>query len=419
MGGQQPPAPTGALQQVAVTAEVKANAKHSINRVLLLLVPDKVAHVSEKVITQLKPLSEFAVEDFFPLVPAGATPLAMPADVNFTTFVAAFMETLEYGMGGAQAVCKGNVSHLRGELEAVQKSVEVYLLRHFSQLSWHSAKVRKLLLKAMNGGLKDAMTALATQGGGDLPETPVRPPPAGTGVAMLMPTFTRLRELVEEGAAASLRVRKDVWRQPSDKAADSVGGKRKGAPGAGGQGMTPTQSRVGGGGLPASFKAHMQDRSTPPGVCDYAWRGIPCPLVNCLFAHQVPTQQQPQPQPPQALPPPSLPPPPPPRQPQPQQTAAAGGKTGSGGEGGGQRRPSVARYSRNFTGGGRGGARGGGRSGTGLWQQLTVRALPSGRADRRGSKGAGTMDSIRKRHEVRGIPPCTHSRVRVASPVSR
>ena len=181
MGGQQPPAPTGALQQVAVTAEVKANAKHSINRVLLLLVPDKVAHVSEKVITQLKPLSEFAVEDFFPLVPAGATPLAMPADVNFTTFVAAFMETLEYGMGGAQAVCKGNVSHLRGELEAVQKSVEVYLLRHFSQLSWHSAKVRKLLLKAMNGGLKDAMTALATQGGGDLPETPVRPPPRRHG----------------------------------------------------------------------------------------------------------------------------------------------------------------------------------------------------------------------------------------------
>ena len=105
-----------------------------------------MAHVSDKVVAQLKALSEFAVEDFFPPVPAGETPLAMPAAVHFATFVAAFMETLEYGMEGAQAVCKNRSSNLRGELEAVQKLVEVYLRRDFGNLTPYSAKVRELLL---------------------------------------------------------------------------------------------------------------------------------------------------------------------------------------------------------------------------------------------------------------------------------
>ena len=96
-----------------------------INRALLLLVLHTVAHVYDKVITQLKALSEFAVEDFFPPVLAGETPVAMPVDFHFATFVAVFMETLEYGMEGAQAVCKNRMSNLRGELEAVQKLVEV------------------------------------------------------------------------------------------------------------------------------------------------------------------------------------------------------------------------------------------------------------------------------------------------------
>ena len=65
-------------------------------------------------------------------------------------------------MEGAQSACKGSLSHLRGELKAVQKSVEVYLRRHFSNVILYSAKVHKLLLKAISGGLKDAMTALAT-----------------------------------------------------------------------------------------------------------------------------------------------------------------------------------------------------------------------------------------------------------------
>ena len=43
----------------------------------------------------------------------------MPADVQFATFVAVFMETLEHGTERARAVCKGWVSHLWGEVEEV------------------------------------------------------------------------------------------------------------------------------------------------------------------------------------------------------------------------------------------------------------------------------------------------------------
>ena len=114
---------------------------------------------------------------------------------------------------------------------------------------------------------------------------------------MITPTFLRLRELVEEGAAASLREHKDFSGLPSDKTAGLVGGKRKGAPGSGGQRTAPAQGRAGGGGLPAPFKARMQDRSTSPGVCEYTWRGVPCPRGKCLFAHQVLTPQQSQPKP--------------------------------------------------------------------------------------------------------------------------
>ena len=160
-----------------------------INRSLLLVL-DKVAQVSDKVITQLKVLSEYAVEDFSPPVPAGETPLAMRADAHFATFVAVFMETLEYGLEGAQSVYKNRVSDFRGELEAVQKLVEIYLRHHFSNLTPYSAKVRELLLKAINGGLKDAMTALATQAGVLFRKCPYAAPSSGTGVSMTTPSFT-------------------------------------------------------------------------------------------------------------------------------------------------------------------------------------------------------------------------------------
>ena len=41
----------------------------------------------------------------------------MPAEAHFATFDAAFMATLEYGMQGAQAVCRDRVRTVREELE--------------------------------------------------------------------------------------------------------------------------------------------------------------------------------------------------------------------------------------------------------------------------------------------------------------
>ena len=43
----------------------------------------------------------------------------MPAEIYFVTFVAALMETLEYGMEGASPVCKQRIATLRSELEQV------------------------------------------------------------------------------------------------------------------------------------------------------------------------------------------------------------------------------------------------------------------------------------------------------------
>ena len=77
-----------------------------ITRPLLLLALDEVALVSEDVTKQLRALFEFAVEDVYPTLPVEQAPVGMPAKVHFATFVAAFLATLEYGMEGAQAVCK-------------------------------------------------------------------------------------------------------------------------------------------------------------------------------------------------------------------------------------------------------------------------------------------------------------------------
>ena len=84
----------------------------------------------------------------------------MPGEIQFATFLAALMETLEYGMEGAPPVCKQRVATLRLELEQVQKLVEVYLRHHFSTLAEHSVKVRQLLLSNMNIGLHEGMKAL-------------------------------------------------------------------------------------------------------------------------------------------------------------------------------------------------------------------------------------------------------------------
>ena len=130
-----------------------------------MIVLDSVAYVSGAAPQQLKSLSEFAVEDSPPPVAIGETPRAMPAEIRFVTFVAALMETLEYRMEDAPAVCKQRVATLRSELEQVQKLMEVYLRPHFNTLAEHSVEVRQLLLSNMTIGLHEGMKALAVQGG--------------------------------------------------------------------------------------------------------------------------------------------------------------------------------------------------------------------------------------------------------------
>ena len=82
--------------------------------------------------------------------------------------------------------------------------VEVLFRRYFSTLSEHSAKVRELLFAAMNIGLRDDMTALATQGGILDRKHPLPAPVCGTGLPMTTMSFTRLRELMEKGTRTSL-----------------------------------------------------------------------------------------------------------------------------------------------------------------------------------------------------------------------
>ena len=309
MGGQPPPAPQDANIPAAISAGVKATAKQAadlwhalegpkffiarggfnmqevITRPLLLLALDEVAYVSEAVTKQLRTLSEFAVEAFYPPLAAGQAPASMPAQVHFATFVAAFLATLEYGMEGAQAVCKNRVRTLREELE-LQKTVEVYLRRHYTTLLHHKDKVREVLLTAMNGGLKAGMIDLAKQGGVLHRKYQYAPPRSGTGISMPTLEVTRLRELVEEGAGSSPTERQMFWKQAPEKTASE----RKGAPSTGGQRTGHTQGRAGaGGGGGSTFKDRMLERGTPPGVCDFTWRGDVCRRVNCSFSHLLPS----------------------------------------------------------------------------------------------------------------------------------
>ena len=64
----------------------------------------------------------------------------------------------------------------------------------------------------MNGGLKDAMTAVATQAGVLFRKHPYAASLTDIGVPMLTPSLTRLRELVDERAGTSLLERKEFWR---------------------------------------------------------------------------------------------------------------------------------------------------------------------------------------------------------------
>ena len=172
--------------------------------------------------------------------------MVMPAQVNFATFVAAFMAPLEYGMEGAQAVGTNTGCVPCGRSSKSCKGWRKFgLRRHFITLLEHSAEVRELLLTAMISGLKDGMTALATQGSVLHRKHSLAAPASGTGRPMTTKSFTLPRELVDEGAGTSLVQCMEFWRQASVKTAGLSGVKRKGAPGAGGQRTAHPKGQVG------------------------------------------------------------------------------------------------------------------------------------------------------------------------------
>lgn len=69
--------------------------------------------MSDAVVKQRKVSSDFAVDDFFPPVALGETPIAMPPEIHFVTFVAALVETLEYRTERAQRDASGGLLLLR------------------------------------------------------------------------------------------------------------------------------------------------------------------------------------------------------------------------------------------------------------------------------------------------------------------
>ena len=117
------------------------NMSEEISRQLLLLVRDVVADGPEAITKWLITLSELTVEEFPPPLPVGVRLVTIPAEINFATFVAAFMATLSIGMERAQAVCKKRMCVLQREVDELQEIVEVYLQRNMSSHLAQPAKV--------------------------------------------------------------------------------------------------------------------------------------------------------------------------------------------------------------------------------------------------------------------------------------
>eukprot|EP00904_Undaria_pinnatifida_P000992 jgi/Undpi1/10894/HiC_scaffold_3.g01420.m1 len=371
-------------QLAAATAAIKANArlaaevwrsmagtKYFIARgsfsVAEPLTPDilgfilkEVASVSPASTKQLQHLAELAVQDFFPPAPVGETPVAMPADMHFRTFLAAFGAVLEYGMGSAPAICKTRFTLRKQELDAVLTQLQAYLQYHYVAIHPYPAQVRAALLPAINAGIDVYMHELAKQAGALWNEHPHMPPPAGSGPPAAHPSFTGLKALLVEGSADSLAERAQNWKSTAAKTAGAGAGKRKAAEKPGGSKANPGQGRT----IPTegnrAFKARLVEWETPAGVCEYAWRGDTCPRSACRYAHDqvAPAVGQAAQAPPPATPSPPL------SLPQRQQQAPTAGG-GAAATGGSTPSTSLVRFSRSHAAAGRGGGPAGAGAGRG------------------------------------------------------
>ena len=99
---------------------------------------------------------------------------------------------------------------------------------------------------------------------------PFAAPASGEGLSMIAMSFTRLMELVEDGAGTSFVERMAFWGQMFGKIAGPNGAKRKGDPSAGRQRKAHPQGRVVAGGRDTTFKARLLEQYTQracPSMC--------------------------------------------------------------------------------------------------------------------------------------------------------
>ena len=256
----------------------------------------------------------------------------------------------------------------------------------------------------MNVSLQVGMIDLAKQVGVLHQKHQYAAPPAGTGVPMATLAFTRLRMLAGEGAGSNLTVRQSFYEQAPEKS----GSMRKRAPNAEGQRSAHTQGLAGdGGGGGSTLKARVLEQGTPPGVCDlHGARYVPGGKLhvfsppsrrNRSVGHRAAATA-----PCTALAAASA-----------ALGAAAPAAAVSGGcssrwrdgrrKGGSVMAAERRTFKQKLRGRRLGRCVLRGRSGPGERQQLTIRALPSGRVHRRGGSGDRRINSFRRRQVAMGM----------------
>lgn len=285
----------------------------------------RIAQVTQPVAEQLRSLSNFQLADFYPPLPPGGEPRPLPAEDHLSTFVAALLAVIDYGMENAPRTCISRVTFLRVELQAATSQVCSYLRYHRQELQPDEQGVlRDSILSAGNEDLSDAFEELSYMAS-DLRRRYSNgiPPPSGAGAILLPPKFRRLMCLVDETNAMNLveitamQKRQGLQSEPksvsptteretvvdevetprvptteptgakrplptSDTRAKDDQGQRQRPRTAS---PTPTQGAYSSKHKSNQFATSLVIWDTPRGVCAHVWSGGKCPRSNCEFDH--------------------------------------------------------------------------------------------------------------------------------------
>ena len=211
--------------------------------------------------------------------------MALTAELRFIPFISAFMAIPEDGMEKAPPAGTAKVAELLLALEAVEKTVRTYLQFHTRDLAPFSQNFRELHVCAMNLGLEEATYKLTLEEAGVWKLHPLTPPHPDAGGTFQKAVFAQLLALVEEGTANSLVSCNGMWARSRPPASGGGATKRKTVPGVSSSKGIGARSRTGTGSGGDTFQVRLQLSGIPNGACDYTWRGLQCPRVNCPFAH--------------------------------------------------------------------------------------------------------------------------------------